>query len=334
MSALRRFRPEFEAYIAQNPRKLIEVDQCLKTTRPCRNRPKRSTEKDRAVATERRRRGGRRAPPPPPPGVPVTIDGKLVYAEKGELLIEAAERVGSHIPRFCYHERLRPVGMCRMCLVEVDSGRGPMLSPACLVECTPDMKVETRSEKALKAQDGVIEFLLVNHPLDCPVCDKGGECPLQDNTIAFGPGDSRMVEEKRHREKPIPLSDLVLLDRERCILCDRCTRFADEVAGDPLIHFIQRGVETEVNTFPDEPFASYFAATPCSCARSARSPRSPTASRPARGTSTRPSPRAPRARSGAASRVQSSGRERHPLPRHRQRPGQPRLAVRQGPLRL
>ncbi|MEY2426874.1 MAG: NADH-quinone oxidoreductase subunit, partial [Actinomycetota bacterium] len=198
------------------------------------------------------------APPPPPDGVPVTIDGKLVYADKGELLIAAAERTGTYIPRFCYHDRLRPVGMCRMCLVEVDSGRGPMLSPACLVECAPDMKVETKSEKALKAQDGVIEFLLVNHPLDCPVCDKGGECPLQDQTIAFGPGETRMVEEKRHREKPIPLSDLVLLDRERCILCDRCTRFADEVAGDPLISFIKRGVETEVNTFPTDPFASYF----------------------------------------------------------------------------
>jgi NADH-quinone oxidoreductase subunit G len=198
------------------------------------------------------------APPPPPDGVPVMLNGKQIYADKGELLIAAAQRNGEHIPRFCYHERLRSVGMCRMCLVEVDTGRGPMLSPACLVECTPDMKVETRSEKALKAQDGVIEFLLVNHPLDCPVCDKGGECPLQDNTIAFGPGDTRMVEEKRHREKPIPLSDLVLLDRERCILCDRCTRFADEVAGDPLIQFIQRGVETEVNTFPTDPFASYF----------------------------------------------------------------------------
>src|SRR5205085_4405576 len=112
--------------------------------------------------------------------------------------------------------------------------------------------------KSLKAQDGVIEFLLVNHPLDCPVCDKGGECPLQDNTFTFGPGESRMVEEKLHREKPIPLSDLVLLDRERCILCDRCTRFADEVAGDPLINFTQRGVKTEIATFPDDPFASYF----------------------------------------------------------------------------
>ncbi len=197
-------------------------------------------------------------PPPPPPGVPVTLNGEQIYADKGELLIDAAQRHGVHIPRFCYHERLRPVGMCRMCLVEVDSGRGAMLSPACLVECTPDMKVETESEKSRKAQDGVIEFLLVNHPLDCPVCDKGGECPLQDNTISFGPGDTRMVEEKRHREKPIPLSDLVLLDRERCILCDRCTRFANEVAGDPLISFIQRGVETEINTFPNEPFASYF----------------------------------------------------------------------------
>ena len=208
-------------------------------------------ETDEAVAEEP-------PPPPPPPGVPVTLDGKQIYAEKGELVIAAAQRHGVHIPRFCYHERLRPVGMCRMCVVEIDSGRGMTPSPACLVECTPDMKVETRSEAALKAQDGVIEFLLVNHPLDCPVCDKGGECPLQDNTIAFGPGDTRMVEEKRHREKPIPLSDLVLLDRERCILCDRCTRFADEVAGDPLIQFIKRGVETEVNTFPNDPFSSYF----------------------------------------------------------------------------
>ncbi len=101
-----------------------------------------------------------------------------------------------------------------------------------------------------------IELLLANHPLDCPVCDKGGECPLQDQAFSHGPGESRYVEEKRHFEKPIPISDLVLLDRERCILCDRCTRFADEVAGDPLIHFIQRGNSTQVTTFPDQPFAS------------------------------------------------------------------------------
>ena len=104
----------------------------------------------------------------------------------------------------------------------------------------------------------MIELLLANHPLDCPVCDKGGECPLQDQAFSHGPGESRYVEEKRHFEKPIPISDLVLLDRERCILCDRCTRFADEVAGDALIHFTSRGNDTQITTFPDEPFVSYF----------------------------------------------------------------------------
>jgi NADH-quinone oxidoreductase subunit G len=191
-------------------------------------------------------------------GVPITIDGRALVAEKGELIIAAAERNGIYIPRFCYHPRMSSVGMCRMCIVEVDTGRGPSLQPSCMLECTPDMKVDTTSPVTEKAQDGVLEFLLINHPLDCPVCDKGGECPLQDQTMAYGPGESRFVEEKRHKEKPIPVSDLVLLDRERCILCDRCTRFASEVAGDPLIHFMNRGNDTEVNTFPDEPFSSYF----------------------------------------------------------------------------
>lgn len=190
--------------------------------------------------------------------VTVTIDGREVAARKGELLIAAAERHGTYIPRFCYHERMKPVGMCRMCLVEVDTGRGPALQPSCMIECGDGMVVTTESDTAKKAQEGVLEFLLVNHPLDCPVCDKGGECPLQDQTMAYGPGESRFVEEKRHYEKPIPVSDLVLLDRERCILCDRCTRFAKEVAGDPLIHFIDRGNETQINTFPGHPFSSYF----------------------------------------------------------------------------
>jgi len=145
-----------------------------------------------------------------------------------------------------------------MCIVDIDTGRGPALQPACMIQVAPDMKVDTESAATKKAQDGVLEFLLINHPLDCPVCDKGGECPLQDNAYAYGPGESRFVEEKRHFEKPIPVSDVVFLDRERCILCDRCTRFAKEVAGDPLIHFQNRGNETEVNTFPDDPFASYF----------------------------------------------------------------------------
>jgi NADH-quinone oxidoreductase subunit G len=112
-------------------------------------------------------------------------------------------------------------------------------------------------------QDSVLEFLLINHPLDCPVCDRGGECPLQDQTLAFGPGESRFVEEKRHFEKPVPISDLVLLDRERCIQCGRCTRFAAEIAGDPLIDFGERGANTQVITYPDEPFSSYFRQTPC-----------------------------------------------------------------------
>ncbi len=193
-----------------------------------------------------------------PPTVSVTVDGTTIEAAKGELVIEAAERNGVYIPRFCYHSRMQPVGMCRMCIVEIDTGRGPALQPSCMIECTDGMTVSTDSPVTKKAQEGVLEFLLVNHPLDCPVCDKGGECPLQDQTMSYGPGESRFVEEKRHFEKPIPVSDVVLLDRERCILCDRCTRFAKDVAGDPLIHFMDRGNQTQVNTFPDHPFASYF----------------------------------------------------------------------------
>ena len=194
----------------------------------------------------------------PPETVLLTVNGKQIDAAPGELVIEAAERNGTYIPRFCYHPRMEPVGMCRMCVVEIDTGRGAALQPACMIPVAPDMKVDTESEATKKAQDGVLEFLLINHPLDCPVCDKGGECPLQDQTLSHGPGESRFVEEKRHFEKPIMISDLVALDRERCILCDRCTRFADQVAGDTLIHFLDRGNQTQVNTFPDHPFASYF----------------------------------------------------------------------------
>ncbi len=190
--------------------------------------------------------------------VTITVDGTEVTAQNGELLIEACERNGAYIPRFCYHSRMTPVGMCRMCLVEVDTGRGPALQPSCMIPVAADMVVDTTNDKVAKAQDGILEFLLANHPLDCPVCDKGGECPLQDQTMSHGPGESRWVEEKRHYEKPIAISETVYLDRERCILCDRCTRFADEVAGDPLIHFIDRGSNTEVATFPGEPFTSYF----------------------------------------------------------------------------
>ena len=190
--------------------------------------------------------------------VNITVNGQPVEAAPGEWVIAAAERAGVYIPHFCYHPRMNSVGMCRMCIVDIDTGRGPALQPSCMVAVSEGMVVDTTSEQTRKAQDGVLEFLLLNHPLDCPVCDKGGECPLQDQTMSYGPGESRFIEEKRHFEKPIPVNDLVYLDRERCILCDRCTRFADEVAGDPLITFQDRGDQTQVNTFPDLPFSSYF----------------------------------------------------------------------------
>ena len=191
-----------------------------------------------------------------PDTVTVTIDGREVEARPGELVIAAAERNGVYIPRFCWHPRMKPVGMCRMCLVEIDGVRG--LPPSCTTPVADGMVVHTESPAVKKVQDGVLEFLLINHPLDCPVCDRGGECPLQDQTFAFGPGESRFVEEKRHYAKPISISPLVHLDRERCVLCARCTRFADELAGDPLISFVERGNETQVLTFPDDPFNSYF----------------------------------------------------------------------------
>ena len=195
---------------------------------------------------------------PPPEMVTITLDGVEVEVPNGENLIKVAEEQGTYIPRFCYHSRMKPVGLCRMCLVEVETPRGRMLTTACNTPVSPEMIVDTETAVVQKAQEGILEFLLINHPLDCPVCDKGGECPLQDQTVAYGPGESRFVEEKRHFEKPIPLSDIVLMDRERCILCARCTRFSEEVSGDPLIEFVGRGNQTHVITFPDEPFASYF----------------------------------------------------------------------------
>jgi len=190
--------------------------------------------------------------------VHIVVDGRQVEARPGEMVIAAAERAGTFIPRFCYHPRMKPVGMCRMCLVEISGPRGFSLQPACYVPVSEGQEVRTTTPAVKKAQDGVLEFLLINHPLDCPVCDKGGECPLQDQTMAYGPGESRFVEEKRHWAKPIPISELVLLDRERCIQCGRCTRFAAEVAGEAQIDFAGRGDRTEVAIFERQPFSSYF----------------------------------------------------------------------------
>ncbi|HET9261143.1 MAG TPA: NADH-quinone oxidoreductase subunit NuoG, partial [Acidimicrobiia bacterium] len=190
--------------------------------------------------------------------VALTINGTEHQVPAGDLLIKAAQDNGTYIPRFCWHERMNPVGMCRMCLVQIETPRGPMMVTACTNTVTDGMVVDTENADVKKAQEAILEFLLANHPLDCPVCDKGGECPLQDQALAYGPGESRFVEIKRNYEKPIPISDLVLLDRERCILCARCTRFSDEISGDPLIEFKDRGNTTQVNTFPDLPFSSYF----------------------------------------------------------------------------
>jgi len=190
--------------------------------------------------------------------VNVTIDGFHIAVPKGTLLIRAAELLGIQIPRFCEHPLLDPIGACRQCLVQIEGMPKPAAS--CTIVCTEGMTVHTQltSPVAEKAQRGVMEFLLVNHPLDCPVCDKGGECPLQNQAMSNGQGESRFEEEKRTFPKPLPLSTQVLLDRERCIQCTRCLRFADQIAGDPLIEFFERGAKEQVRAADGEPFDSYF----------------------------------------------------------------------------
>ena len=196
--------------------------------------------------------------------VSCTIDGVEVSVPKGTLVIRAAELVGVEIPRFCDHPLLEPVGACRQCLVEVpDAGNGrgfPKPQASCTLEVAPGMVVETQATNAVadKAQKGTLEFLLINHPLDCPVCDKGGECPLQNQSLSHGTPESRYVETKRTFPKPIEVSAQVLLDRERCVLCQRCTRFSAEIAGDPFIALVERGAKQQIGTAEGAPFHSYF----------------------------------------------------------------------------
>ncbi|MGO9222932.1 NADH-quinone oxidoreductase subunit G [Mycobacterium sp.] len=194
----------------------------------------------------------------PPDMVTLTIDGNEISVPKGTLVIRAAELIGIEIPRFCDHPLLEPVGACRQCLVEVEGQRKPMAS--CTTVATDDMAVRTQltSEAADKAQHGVMELLLINHPLDCPMCDKGGECPLQNQAMSNGRADSRFTDVKRTFAKPINISSQVLLDRERCILCARCTRFSDQIAGDPFIDMQERGALQQVGIYANEPFESYF----------------------------------------------------------------------------
>ena len=188
--------------------------------------------------------------------VELTINGREVAAAKGRLLIDVAEEMGIFVPRFCYHPGMKSVAVCRMCLVHIEGQR--KLMPACATPVDDGMVVDTQEEGAAQAQTGMLEFLLINHPLDCPICDRGGECPLQDQTYAHGPGSSRYTEEKRTYEKALAISDLVVLDRERCVLCWRCVRFSDEIAGDRLIQLVDRGDGTQILNFKDEPFDSYF----------------------------------------------------------------------------
>ncbi|WP_371677198.1 NADH-quinone oxidoreductase subunit G [Streptomyces sp. NBC_01276] len=190
--------------------------------------------------------------------VSLTIDGLELSVPKGTLVIRAAEQLGIEIPRFCDHPLLPPAGACRQCIVEVEGQRKPMAS--CTITCTDGMVVKTQltSPVADKAQRGVMELLLINHPLDCPVCDKGGECPLQNQAMSHGNAESRFEGHKRTYEKPVAISTQVLLDRERCVLCARCTRFSNEIAGDPMIELLERGALQQVGIGEGDPFQSYF----------------------------------------------------------------------------
>ena len=196
--------------------------------------------------------------------VTLTIDDIEVSVPKGTLVIRAAELIGVEIPRFCDHPLLDPVGACRQCLVEVpDGGTGrpiPKPQASCTLEVASGMKIKTQLTSAVadKAQRGNMEFLLINHPLDCPICDKGGECPLQNQAMSHGYAESRFTDEKRTYPKPINISANVLLDRDRCVLCARCTRFSEQIAGDPFIALIERGALQQVGIYEKEPFESYF----------------------------------------------------------------------------
>ncbi len=210
--------------------------------------------------------------------VTLTIDGKQVTVPEGTLVVDAAKMIGIDIPVFCHHPKLEPVGMCRMCLVELgrpmrDRNTGqfvmengspkiqfmPKLETACTTKVEDGLVVLTQSAKATEGQKGTLEFLLTSHPLDCPICDKGGECPLQNLTMAHGPGKSRFIyDEKKHMDKMVPLGELIYLDRERCIQCARCIRFQSEIAGDSVIGFDERGRSTQIVSFSDPGFDSVF----------------------------------------------------------------------------
>ncbi|PIQ95690.1 MAG: NADH-quinone oxidoreductase, subunit G [Nitrospinae bacterium CG11_big_fil_rev_8_21_14_0_20_56_8] len=188
--------------------------------------------------------------------IKLTIDGQAVSAPKGTMVVDAAKKVGIEIPVFCYHEKLGPFGCCRMCLVEVE--KMPKLVTACTQAVAPDMVVLTQTPKVEKARKGVLEFTLLNHPLDCPVCDKGGECPLQNNTFRYGPGTTRMEFDRAHNAKATSLSPVITIDRERCIACQRCTRYSDIIEQERALVMLNRGFHNDVGTFDNRPYDTRF----------------------------------------------------------------------------
>lgn len=197
--------------------------------------------------------------------VTIEINGIPVEVPKGELIVESVKRIGGEVPIFCYHKRMIPVGMCRMCLIEVgfkqqDGSVRMMPKPqtACTLPADKNMVVFTDTESVQADRKGVLEFLLINHPLDCPICDRGGECPLQNNTQFYGPSTSRFIEAKRHLPKAFPLSKYVTLDLERCIQCGRCVRFTEEISGDAQLAFLFRGAQMQPRTFELTDFTSRF----------------------------------------------------------------------------
>ncbi len=196
-------------------------------------------------------------PRPQPRTITFTIDGREVQAPENTMLVDAAKHGDVEIPVFCYEPKLgQPVGACRMCLVEIEGI--PKLQTGCSTPVKDGMVVHTQTERVKTAQQSVVEFLLINHPLDCPVCDKGGECPLQDITFGWGGGISRFIEPKRHFVKPLELSPLIAIDRERCILCYRCVRFSQEVAEDYQLVLLERGAHSYVATFDGHPYVAPF----------------------------------------------------------------------------
>ena len=253
-SMIKHFRAEFEAHIeAARERNGLGAGDPAGQPRPQR-RP-------RPDARARRHRpdggAGLACPAPTIQMITFSIDGLEVTAPENAMLVDAAKYGDVEIPVFCYEPKLgQPVGACRMCLVEIEGI--PKLQTACSTPVKDGMVVHTQTERVHDAQRAVVEFLLINHPLDCPVCDKGGECPLQDITYGWGPGTSRFIEPKRHFKKPLELSPLIAIDRERCILCYRCVRFSQEIAEDYQLVLLERGAHSFVGTFDGHPYVAPF----------------------------------------------------------------------------